>query len=241
MDFKRATILAAGAAALAAWFAWAPPAAGPAGARQASTHLPAGQTEIDRNATGEQRAQIALAGQPGERGCDFVSHYLPNGDGTTTEVLSCARAESAHGHPYEAYPTEALESLAHADPDAAAILSLRWRESDTAAAMSMALRAAALAGGDAEPIVAFANAYPEPTAVDDVPVRRTVHVKYVLGTVTQLLGDERHSTPYFEALIRQHSQEPDREIALLRQRAQQLLEEMRQIQLDVVGTSTIGG
>jgi hypothetical protein len=189
---------------------------------------------------GEAR-RTALAGRAGGRGCDIISHYLPNGDGTATEVLSCERAEPAPGNPYDAYPSEALESLAYADAEAAAVLSRRWRESDTAAAMSMAVRAAALAGGDAEPIVAFANAYPEPTAVDEVPVRRTVHVKYVLGTVTKLLGDERHSTPYFEALIRRYSQEPDREIALLQQRAQQLLEEMRQIQLDVTGTSTIGG
>ena len=241
MDFKRATILAAGAAALAAWLAWWPPAGGPGEARHVAAPLSAGRTETTANPTGEQPPRAALAGQLGERGCDIVSHYLPNGDGTTTEVLSCERAERVPTHPYETYATEALESLAYADPDAAAVLSMRWRESDTAAAMSMALRAAALAGGDAQPIVVFANAYPEPTAVDDVPVRRTVHVKYVLGTVAKLLGDERHSTPYFEALIRRHSQQPDREIALLQQRANQLLEEMRQIQLDVTGTSTIGG
>ena len=241
MDFKRATILAAGVAALAAGLTMGPTTGGPDGARQASAGPPAGQTTPATGGPRDEARQAAPTGQPGERGCDIAAHYLPGGDGTATEVLSCERAEPAPGHPYEAYPTEALESLAYSDPGAAAVLSRRWRESDTAAAMSMALRAAALAGGDAEPIVAFANAWPEPTAIDDVPVRRTVHVKYVLGTVTKLLGDERHSTPYFEALIRQHSQDPDRELALLQQRANQLLEEMRQVQLDVTGTSTIGG
>jgi hypothetical protein len=234
-------ILAVGTAALAAWLAWGPPTGGPAEKGQALAPLPAEQAEPATSGVPGEARRMALAAQGGARSCDIVSQYLPNGDGTAIEVLSCERGEAAPRHPYEAYPTDALESLAYADAEAAAVLSRRWRESDTAAAMSMAVRAAALAGGDAAPIVAFANAYPEPTAVDDVPVRRTVHVKYVLGTVTKLLGDERHSTPYFEAVIRRYSEEPDREIALLQERAQQLLEEMRQIQLDVTGTSTIGG
>ena len=241
MDLKRATILAAGAAALAAWLAWGPPTGGGEDARQASAPVRGGQTEPAVSEMPGSGRQTTLASQPDQRGCDILPHYLPNADGTATEVLSCERAEPEPGHPYEVYPTEALESLAYADPAAAAVLSMRWRESAPAAAMSMALRAAALAGGDAEPVVAFANAWPGPTAIDDVPVRQTVHVKYVLATVTQLLGDERHNVPYFEALIRRHSQEPDREIALLQQRAQQLLEEMRQIQLDVNGTSRSGG
>ena len=173
--------------------------------------------------------------------CTVVSDYLPDGDGTTTEVFSCRPVNPGPGHPYADYPTDALASLAYADSDAAAELSLRWRYSDEAAAMSMALRAAALAGGDATPIIAYSNAYPEPTAVNDAPVRKTVHVKYVLAAVTALLGDSRHSKPYFENVIRRHSRDPEREIALLQQRANELIEEMRQIQLDVVGFASIGG
>ena len=57
----------------------------------------------------------------------------------------------------------------------------------------------------------------------------------------KLLGDPRHGLPYFEAIIREHSQDPERELALLDERARQMLEEMRQIQLEVTGSSTIGG
>ena len=241
MDLKKVMILAAGAAALAAWLAWESPAGGPGGSRHAESRPPGGQPQTAAREPRKEAPRTAVEAEARRRDCDIGRRYLANGDGTASEVLSCEPREPRPGHPYENYPTESLASLAYADPNAAAVLSLRWRESDTEAAMSMALRAAALSGGDATPIVAFANAYPGPTAIDDVPVRRTVHAKYVLGTVTKLLGDERHATPYFEALIRQYSQEPEREIALLQRRARQLLEEMRHIQLDVTGASTIGG
>ena len=175
------------------------------------------------------------------RNCTIVTHYLPNEDGTTTEARSCEPNQPGEQHPYASYPDEALESLAYADAKAAEILSMRLAGRDSEAAMSLALRAAALAGGDATPIIAYANAYPEPTAINGVPVRKTVHVRYVLGTVTRLLGDPRHGVPYFEAIIREHSADPEREIAMLDERARQMIEEMRQIQLDVTGSSTIGG
>lgn len=240
MDLKRA-MMATGAAAIAAWLACGPSPVDSDGAEYAAVPASAVQARATKRAPDEERDSVATGAAPARRSCDIVTHYLPDGEGTATAAYSCELRDPAPPQPYESYPTAALESLAYADPEAAAVLSLRWRRSDTAAAMSMALRAAALSGGDAGPVVAFSNAYPAPTAIDDVPVRQTVHVKYVLGTVTKLLGDERHSVPYFEALIRKHSSEPDREIALLQRRANALLDEMRQVQLGVTGATTIGG
>lgn len=174
-------------------------------------------------------------------GCALTTHYLPVGDGTTVEVYSCEGGPAAEAHPYEAYSNAALESLAYADAKAAEILGMRLRDSDERAAMSLVLRSAALSGGDAGPIVRYSNAYPRPTAVDGEPDRKTVHVKYVLSAVTQLLGDDRHSLPYYTAIIREHSADPDREIAMLDARARQIVNEMRQIELDVTGSSATGG
>jgi hypothetical protein len=242
---KRGTagICIAAAAFVAAYSVWGP-ANGPA--RDAPVAASPAPERPPAPAAGAVTAhgvaeQPPASGEPEPRQCTLVTHYLPNADGTTTEAISCEPNEAEPEHPYANYPNAALESLAYADAAAAEILSMRLRETDSEVAMSLALRAAALAGGDATPIVAFGNAYPQPTAVNGVPVRRTVHVRYVLGTVTQLLDDPRHSVPYFEAIIRQHSTDPNREIALLDARAQQMIEEMRQIQLEVTGSSTIGG
>ncbi len=242
MDVRRASIYISAATIVAAIAAWqlSANAPEPGGLPAPGANAPPVAPEAIDAAAGTQSSPAAIAGRE-PRNCTIVTHYLPNDDGTTTEVASCEPNEPRQEHPYASYPIEALESLAYADAKAAEILSMRLLQSDGEAAMSLALRATALAGGDATPIVAYANAYPEPTAVNGVPVRQTVHVRYVLATVTRLLGDPRHSVPYFEAIIREHSTDPEREIAMLEVRAREMIEEMRQIQLEVTGSSTIGG
>ena len=87
----------------------------------------------------------------------------------------------------------------------------------------------------------FTRAYLKPTKIDDVPVAKTVRVKYVLNAVTRLLGDDRHLLPYYDSLIRAHSPDPDGEIARLDEIAQEIVAEMRQIEQGVSGISGIGG
>lgn len=174
-------------------------------------------------------------------GCTIETQYLLNADGTATTVYTCPDPEPAPEHPYIGYTTEALEELAYADGKAAEILGMRLREADEAAALSLILRASALTGGDPAPILAYSNAYPQPTAIDGVPVRKTVHAKFILSAVAEMLGAERNNLPHWENQIRQVSSDPDREIELLIQRARQLLDEMRRIELDVTGSSTFGG
>jgi len=174
-------------------------------------------------------------------GCTIITQYLPNGDGTVTEAYSCEPGVTEAAHPYENFSNETLASLAYSDAKAAEILSMRLREEDEEVAMSLAIRAAALAGGDAHPILLFSQAYPVPAAIDDAPVKKTYRVKYVLSTVALMLGDDRGGLPTWEASIRRFSDDPDTELALLDERARQIVDEMRQIQLDVTGEATIGG
>lgn len=177
----------------------------------------------------------------GDRGCEIVTQYLPRGDGTVQETYSCESMIAAAGHPYETYSNAALESLAYADATAAEILGMRISAQDEAKAISLIFRAAALSGGDVAPILLYSQSYPHPSAVDGVPVRKTVHTQYVLAAVVDLLGADSNLTATWEDTIRRYSSDPDTEIALLHAQAIRILEEMRQIQLDVLGSATIGG
>ncbi len=176
---------------------------------------------------------------PGD--CTPQTRYVANEDGTATPLIVCESDAETVRHEYETFPTDALNALAWSDATAAEVLGMRLRESDEAAALSLTLRAAALGGGNPEPILRFSNAYPGPTSIDGELVRKTVHTKYVLGAVAEMLGAGPNTLPYWEAQIRQVSTDPERELDLLRQRAEQLLREMQQIELDVTGESTFGG
>ncbi len=173
--------------------------------------------------------------------CEIVTRYLPAGDGTVIETLACESQDEKARHPYEDYPDEALESLSYSDADAAEILGMRLRELDEVRAMSLMLRASALSGGNTAPVIRYSNAYPQPVSIDGVLVRRTVHTKYVLSAVADLLDGSTQFAAYWEDQIRQVSTEPQKEIDTLQQRAVEIVNEMRKTELDVKGHSTIGG
>jgi len=189
----------------------------------------------------EPASPLIAASRLGESSCEIVTHYLPNGDGTVTEAYSCKPLQDDPGHPYESFSSAALESLAYSDAKAAEVLGMRLREDDEARAMSLVLRASALSGGDTAPIVRYSQAYPRPTAVNGKPVRKTHRVKFVLSVVTDLLGTDTYYAAPWEERIRQYSENPDREIEQLNDRALEIIQDMRRIQIDVTGTSTIGG
>ena len=193
------------------------------------------------DAAAEPENPLTAANGLDESGCEIVTHYLPKGDGTVTEAYSCEPLQDEPGHPYESYSSAALETLAYSDAKAAEILGMRLREDDEARAMSLILRASALSDGDTSPIVLYRQAYPRPTAVNGKPVKRTHRVKFVLSVVTDLLSTDTYHAAPWEGRIRQYSEDPDREIEQLNERALQIIEDMRRIQLDVTGISTIGG
>jgi len=219
------------------YFAWAPGDRSQNSEPITTTERPAPVPD----AAAEPENRLTAANGLDESGCEIVTHYLPNDDGTVTEAYSCEPLQDEPGHPYESYSRAALESLAYSDAKAAEILGMRLREDDEARAMSLMLRASALSGGDTAPIVLYSQAYPRPTYVNGEPVRKTIHVKFVLSTVADLLDADSNATAPWEDRIRQLSTDPDKEIALLNERALKIIEEMRRIQIDVTGTSTIGG
>lgn len=198
-----------------------------------------GDTVTDGPDSATAGGSISGTAQAGAGGCMPELRYLDNGDGTTTPVEACVPEAAEPPHAYLAYPDDALARLAWGDARAAEILAMRLRERDRTLSLSLIFRAAALAGGDPAPILAYSNAYPEPTAVDGVPVPGPVRTKYVLAAVAELLGAGKNNLPYWEAVIRRASTDPDRELALLSRRAAAIVEDMRAIESGVTGRSTI--
>ena len=197
--------------------------------------------QVADTAAGAIAAPAITASASAEPDCTVDSRYLPKGNGTATAVFSCEPDTPRAAHPYSSYPSAALESLAYADAKAAEILGMRLIEDDEAASLSLVVRAAALSGGDPAPLRAYSSAYPHPLYVNGVPQRKAVHVKYVLDVVAALLDDESSMPTAWESVIREQSADPDSEIVALQAQARAIVEEMRRIQLDVSGTSTIGG
>lgn len=174
-------------------------------------------------------------------GCEIVTRYIANGDGTVRELLACERLNPKQKHPYESYSNEALEALAYADAKAAEVLGIRLRDRDLAKSMSLMIRASALQGGDSTPIVQLFNMYPQAHEVDGAPVAQAIRAKFVLSAVVDLLSSDTFYAGEWEEKVRRYSSDPEAEIALLYQQAIQIIEEMRQIELEVTGSSTIGG
>lgn len=249
MDRRHMITLGVCAALAAAWLAWKPPADRSADKPAAADPAPTALTPASAETAAPEPAPVDLAAAasrgpdakpPRQDGCIPQARYLDGGDGTAITLYDCIPRDGSPRHPYEHYSSETLEALAWGDAEAARVLGMRLRERDEAAAMSLIFRASALSGGDPVPVIAYANAYPEPTEIDGVPVRRSVHAKFVLSAVADLLGAGNSGLPHWEALIRQASTDPDREIGLLMRRAGAIVEEMKAIELEVTGRSTIG-
>ena len=204
-----------------------------------SASLP--QTESEETGATTNAATAADSVHSGQHSdCEIRRRYVPTLDGATVATLSCTPVAD-EPHPYEHYSNKSLESLAYADAEAAEMLGMRLIEDDSATSLSLVVRAAALAGGDSAPLKRYSNAYPHPVYVNGKPQRKTVRHKYVLASVIALLGDDSAAAIKWERVIRTHSSDPDQELTRLQARARGIVAEMRQIQIEVTGTSSIGG
>lgn len=193
---------------------------------------------------GAGEAPASEQGQPRENDssdCSIRTVYLQNANGTVTTMYRCDRAVPVPAHPYAAYPDDTLASLAWGDAEAARVLGMRLRERDEAAALSLVIRAAALAGGDPAPILEYASAYPHPTEADGWPVQDTVRARYVLAAVAELLEPGSGGLAHWDREIRSASRDPARELAMLDARARQIVDAMRQISVEVTGDAGFGG
>ena len=148
---------------------------------------------------------------------------------------------SCNASAYENYSTEALESLAYGDAEAASVLAYRLRHSNYPRALRLAVRAAALSGGNVSTLISAT--YWRPLQYENgEPSLSGFGQAYVLHSLIERIRNSSYRMPgMYEVNIRQISDTPDEMLDELDDIVDQLLEDARRIETDVVGNSTIGG
>jgi hypothetical protein len=142
---------------------------------------------------------------------------------------------------YENYSTEALESLAYGDTEAASVLAYRLRHSDYPRALRLAVRTAALSGGDVGTLIS-ATYWRSLRDEDGDPSLSGFAQAYVLHSLIEKIRNSGYRMPgMYEVNIRRISDEPDKMLDELDAVVGRLLDDARQIESGVTGNSTIGG
>ncbi len=170
-----------------------------------------------------------------------IQHTCKNG--FTVERDRTARFQGflCNSSAYEDYSTEALESLAYGDADAASTLAFRLRHSDYPRGLKLALRSAALGGGDVSTLIS-ATYWRSLHDENGEPSLAGFAQAYVLHSLIRRIRDSATNiSATYEQSIRQLSDDPVAVLDQLDVVVEQLLEEARQIELEVTGNSTIGG
>lgn len=156
----------------------------------------------------------------------------PDGD---VEGIDCAQSS------YRGYSTETLEVMAYGDAEAASMLAHRLRYTDYPRALRMAIRAAALSGGDISTLISATRWRPITDANGDYDLSGVAQA-YVLESLGDMIrhGRYTHTTTY-ERVLQQIADDPGTLQQQLDEVVDNLFEEARLIELNVTGNSTIGG
>ena len=175
-----------------------------------------------------------------DRNCTANVRYIQNDDGTVSETNSCDPDSPTEPHPYEYYDDQALRELSYSDAIAAEILGERLIDSNSQESLGLYIRAAALRGGDSTTLLGYSTFYPTPERINGELVLETVRIKYVLSKAAVYLGEspgelEERTADVVEAFP--HSADV---IARFDTEAQAIIEQMRDIEIEVTGSSSIG-
>ncbi len=148
---------------------------------------------------------------------------------------------SCNPSPYENYSTEALDSLAYGDAEAASVLAYRLRFTDYPRALRLAVRAAALSGGDVRTLISATYWRPLQDESGE-PSLSGFGQAYVLHSLIEKIRNSSYRMPaMYEMNIRHISDKPDEMLDELDDIVDRLLDDARRVESDVVGNSTIGG
>ena len=160
-------------------------------------------------------------------------------DGRMFSAYSCNPIQSAKAHPYEHYDNESLAELSWADAEAAALLGRRLAEHDRRMSYQLLLRATAL-DGDTRHLAWLGDiTYGELRRNGELQVD-IVKRRYELALLGTYLGDDPGLSHYLEHQLRVAGL-ASQDIDQLDLRAQQLLESLLNIQVDVFGEVRYGG
>lgn len=180
-------------------------------------------------------------------------------DGTTTNQLSHSMPDCQFGFTqdykedgskgdrhclrsaYWDYTTETLEQMVYADAEAARVLAHRLKDTDYPRALRLALRSAALSGGDVTAIMEARHWRPINHSNGDVDIAGLSQA-YVLESLARQIRDGHYdNTTQLGTRLWNFADGPGTTIERLDELVRRLYDDVRRIELDVTGQSTIGG
>lgn len=170
-----------------------------------------------------------------------ISRACKNGFTIERDVAGNFQGYSCNLSAYEDYDTEALESLAYGDAEAASVLAYRLRYTDYPRALEMAMRSSALSGGKTSTLISAAKWRPllDRTGESDLAGYGQAYVLHQL--IERLKNSSYRASPGYEKRIREIAADPEAYVERLNSITDRMYDEIRQVELDVTGNSTIGG
>jgi len=140
---------------------------------------------------------------------------------------------------YWDYTTETLEAMAYADAEAARVLAHRVRDTDYGEAILLALRSTALSG-NSTPLIEARNWRSTAHKNGDVDLSGAGQAYVLMAVADKINTPTRSRSKVYENMIRQSSDNPDATMQQLDEVVSRMLENIRQIELEITGQITIG-
>ena len=170
-----------------------------------------------------------------DRNCIVQRHYVDLGNGTVTDAYSCVPL-SADYDDYDHYSDEQLTVLSYGDARAASVLGKRLVETDPARSEALLLRAVALEPGNLDPVM-WLSAQAHSLRGDSKTADKARANTYVLTRTAQALGSDATIEWILADLEAAGFDAAD--VLQLEQRVREKLQQIRAVQLEVFGESTI--
>lgn len=173
--------------------------------------------------------------------CTYVTvQVVRPATGELVDAVECQRSSPKLTHEYETYSDEALEALVYSDPIAGLVLGRRVARSAPKKSWDLMIRSSALLGGDSRPIRWLAtNSFNQVKANGEIATG-TLQRRYVLDRLAEKLeGGSDPSFDFREYYLRNSLDDADFE--RLDRRVDTLLYDMKVIEEETTGKSTIQG
>ena len=195
-------------------------------------------TELPELTDAANSAQVAESGshQAGQAKPDcrfgFTQDYGADGSEGDRHCLESA---------YWGYTTETLEQMVYADAEAARVLAHRLKDTNYPRALRLAMRSAALSGGDVTALIEARYWRPMNHRNGD-PDLSGIAQGYVLMSLADKIRAGQYDRPArFRSRLSNLSDEPDATLDRLDDLVKRLFGDVQEIELNVTGRSTIGG
>lgn len=208
------------------------------------------ETPLSSTADSPQALQAQIAPTPAEtvlgvharkdRRCTVELRNYVTSDGVMFPAYSCTPQQQPEPHPYAHYGEEALEAMAYADAEAAALLGRRLIGANTDRAFDLLIRAAALDGGNVRHIAWLSDQAFGTLEINGKPQVTNIERQYELAALAARLGDSAQEPAFFRKQLVDIGVDAAR-LDSLDAEVEALLQSMRDIQRTVLGDVTIGG